>query len=231
MREAGSERSGIEVIVDDAIERVKSVQLADERHELFESAIDQDDAGTILDRALHRDGTSRAAACAEDHHAQVAQVRAEFRADGAHEAGAVRVVADEFFTLDRDRVHDADPPRMIIRAIDERERRELVRDGAIHTDESLRGQQAKGFREFLRADVQPRVTGVDAARGERGIVHRRRGRMRDGIAQDREAERRLPRRPRAQVFERIDFFHPANVEAARAMRASTRSRPRTSSMW
>ena len=89
-----------------------------------------------------------------------------------------------FSVFDDDGIHHADAAGVIIHLVHQRERRGLVRDRQIYPDEVLRRQQAQRVAQFFRADVQPRVAGGDAAVLERGIVHRRRGGMDDGIAKD-----------------------------------------------
>ena len=208
----------------------KCAEFRDERPEFFQRPIHEHDARTFLKRTLHRDRPPSTATRAQHHHTQIAQLRAEFRAHRAYESGAVRVVTGQLVPLDHHRVHHADPARVLIGAIDQRERGEFVRDGAIHADETLARQQTKRLRQLLRADMQPRIARSDPAFRQRRIVHRRRRGMRHGVAEDREPQRRLLHRPRAQILDRINFLHPANVAAARSIRACTRSRPSTSSM-
>jgi hypothetical protein len=61
-----------------------------------------------------------------------------------------------------------------------------VRDRAIHADESFRREQTKSLGKFFGTQVQSRVGSIEATLRERRVVHRRRGGMRDRIADHRE---------------------------------------------
>jgi hypothetical protein len=137
--------------------------------------------------------------------------------------------------LDKHRIDHSDPARVIISTIHETKRIGFVRDGAIDSDETVPGQQLEGLLQFLRPNLDPGIARLDPALFQRRIVHRRRSRMRHGIAKHRQPDRRLlagcAGRPVPQIFDRVKLLHaPETIEIARANRASTRSLPSTSSM-
>ena len=162
--------------------------------------------------ALHRDGASCAAACAEHEHAEIAQFGTEAFADGAGKAGAIGAEAGELsIRADDHGVHSACELCGVVGEIHGVEHAGLVRDGAVDADEARAVQQAERLGEFGGLDVQARVARGDAERGERGIVHLRRRGMCDGIADDRKPQRQFAVRrrhaPVAQILDGVNVLH------------------------
>ena len=144
------------------------------------------------------------------HHAQIAQIDRELLANRARESFAVGVEAAQFAIVDLDRVDRANALRAFFEIINKLERGDFVRNGQVHADEIQIAYELERLAQFAWRNLKARVLHVDLAMLERGVLHLRRERMRDRIAEDAETNRRIDiarcLRPILKIGERVNVF-------------------------
>jgi hypothetical protein len=148
-----------------------------------EMAIEDDHAlEAFADQAVH--DRACAAAGSQEHGRAGHLLAAHEAVERDPEGGHVGVVADQAATLAGDGVDRARGVRLLGDAIHERHGPFLVRDRHVGAQVLLGAETLDGRRELERGDVQQLVAGVDALRIEGRLVHRRRGRVVDGMADE-----------------------------------------------
>ncbi len=94
------------------------------------------------------------------------------------------LVPDDAAVPKEERVH-----RLGVRLVAELRGRELVWRRHVRTDEARSGETAHRVPEPLGRDVERDVRPVQRPRGERGVLHTRRERVRDGVTEQRDDAR------------------------------------------
>ena len=105
------------------------------------------------------------------------------------EPGDVGVVPDEPLPLAGDRVHGAGRPRLLGEPVDERRDLLLVRDRHVRPEELVAPELVERAGERRDLAVPELVAGVDPEVVERGLLHRRREGVGDGVSDQDDALR------------------------------------------
>ena len=150
-------------------------------------AVDQDKARTFFERTLQRGGGTRAAAGAEDHDAEVAEVEGEDFADGADESRAVGVEADDARAVEEEGVDRAELAGGVVEFGAECEGFELVGDGEVESDEFGAAGEVDGLGELLGRAFNLGVAEVGTEGLKRRVVHGGGKGVLDGGTKDGEA--------------------------------------------
>ena len=148
-----------------------------------EVAVEHDDPLEALGDEAVDDGPG-AAAGAEDDRLARHLLLADEPVEGDLEARHVRVVADQPLALAGDRVDRAGRVRLVGQAVDHRHDPLLVRDRDVGAEEVVGPQLGDRVGQLHRAAIPQLVAGVDAGRVERGLLHRARQRMGDGVSDE-----------------------------------------------
>src|SRR5262249_23050206 len=192
---------------------------------LFQGAVDQDEALTILKRALPGNSASRSATRADYEHSKIAEVDRELAADGAHESFTISIRSDQFLIANTKCVYGSYATCRFIRFIDLPEARNFVRHRQIHSCEVQISKKTQSRSQFTRPDMKTRVLSSDLAGAQGGILHFGRKRMRNWITKDAQANRWINvaryLRPLLQIAERITlgglrFHEPLSLPSFRA---------------
>ena len=81
-----------------------------------------------------------------------------------------------------------------------------MRNCEINADEFAFANEPDRFTQLVRQNVKPRILPVNLAMLEGSILHLRRKRMLDWIAQDAETNRRIDFAQGLQIGERVNLF-------------------------
>ncbi len=130
--------------------------------------INQDEALTILERALPGNCTSCSAAGADYEHSKIPQIDREFAANCAQESFTISIRSDQSLIDNTNCVYGSDATCGLIRFIDLPKARNFVRYRQVHSYEVQISQKTESRSQFIRSDMKTRVLSIDLAASQGG---------------------------------------------------------------
>ena len=141
-----------------------------------------------LARQREGDGAGGAAGAQEQHRPATGAARLDL-AQRARETVAVGRMPDEVSLVDDDGVDGVDQARVARHLVEEGQDGGLVRHRDVGAAKAERAQAGDGLADAVGRHRQRHIGEVEPQRGEGRVVHHRRERVRDGIADDADQPR------------------------------------------